>query len=105
MRAASAENAPAPSFSTAFVLTLSAVASPDFVLFALPAILAFIGDLLLLRARAFRMIPPWAAACLPVFLSFLVPKCNYGTRRDDEQALKVAAANKPSCRTPLGLPL
>jgi len=52
------------------VLTHAAVASSDFVLFALPAILAFMGYLLLLRACAFCMIPPWAAACLLVLLSF-----------------------------------
>jgi len=52
------------------VLTHSMLASSDFVLCALPAIVAFIGYLLLLRARAVRMIPPWAAACLLVFLSF-----------------------------------
>ena len=52
------------------VLTHSALTSSDFVLFALPALLAFMGYLLLLRARAVRMIPPWAAACLLVFLSF-----------------------------------
>jgi len=54
------------------VLTHSSLASSNFVLFALPTILAFIGYLLLLRARAVRMIPPWAAACLLVFLSFWV---------------------------------
>src|ERR1700730_3131491 len=52
------------------VLTHPAVASSDFVLFALPAIFAFMGYLLLLRACAVRMIPPWAAACLLLFLSF-----------------------------------
>lgn len=52
------------------VLTHAAVASSNFILFALPAIFAFIGYLLLLRAHAFRMIPPWAAACLLIFLSF-----------------------------------
>ena len=65
------------------VLTHSALTSSDFVLFALPAILAFMGYLLLLRARAVRMIPALAAACLLVFVSFwlslIVAFNTYGT--------------------------
>jgi hypothetical protein len=52
------------------VLTHSAIASSDFILFGLPAILAFTGYWLLLRGRQIRMIPPWMAACLLVFISF-----------------------------------
>ena len=52
------------------VLTHSPIASSDFILFGLPAILAFTGYWLLLRGRQIRMIPPWMTACLLVFVSF-----------------------------------
>ena len=51
------------------VLTHSSAASSDFVLFALPALLAFTAYLFLVRARAIRKIPPWVAAFLLTFLS------------------------------------
>jgi hypothetical protein len=52
------------------VLTHSSTASSDFVLFALPAILAFIGYLFLLRARAIRKIRAWVAAFFLTVFSF-----------------------------------
>jgi len=65
------------------VLTHSAVASSDFLLFALPAIVAFAGYYFLLRARAVRTVPPWVAAFLLTLLSFslslLLPFNVYGT--------------------------
>ena|SRR5437660_7294232 len=65
------------------VLTQSVIASSDFLLFALPAILAFAGYFFLLRARAVRIMPPWAAAFLLTVLSFwlslLLPFNTYGT--------------------------
>jgi hypothetical protein len=65
------------------VLTHSGIASSDFFLFVLPALLAFSGYFLLLRARAIRVIPPWVAAFLLTLLSFslslLLPFSIYGT--------------------------
>lgn len=65
------------------VLTHSAIASSDFLLFALPAILAFTGYFFLLRARAVRIMPPWVGAFLLTLLSFwlslLLPFNTYGT--------------------------
>jgi hypothetical protein len=42
----------------------------EFVVFLFPAVIAFTGHYVLLRAGSVRMIPPWAAACPRVFLSF-----------------------------------
>ena len=65
------------------VLTHSAIASSDVLLFALPAIVVFGGYLFLLRARALRIIPPWVGAflltVLSFWLSFLLPFNTYGT--------------------------
>jgi hypothetical protein len=65
------------------VLTHSALASSDLVLFALPAIAVFMGCFFLLRARRIRIISPWVAALLVTFLSFwvsmLIPINTYGT--------------------------
>ena len=65
------------------VLTHSAIASSDFLLFALPAIVVFAGCFFLLRARAVRIIPPWVAAflltLLSIWLSMLIPFNTYGT--------------------------
>jgi hypothetical protein len=65
------------------VITHSAVASSDFLLFALLAIVVFSGYLLLLRARRVRIIPPWVGAflltLLSVWLSLLLPFNTYGT--------------------------
>src|SRR3954454_22112125 len=65
------------------VLTHSAVASSDFLLFALPAIVVFCGYFFLLRARALRIIRPWVGAflltVLSFSLSFLLPFNTYGT--------------------------
>jgi hypothetical protein len=65
------------------VLTHSAAASSDFLLFALPAIVVFSGYFFLLRARAVRIIPPWVGAFLLTVLSFwlslLLPFNTYGT--------------------------
>ncbi len=65
------------------VLTHSAIASSDFLLFALPAIVVFVGCFFLLRARAVRIIPPWVAAflltLLSIWLSLLIPFNTYGT--------------------------
>ena len=65
------------------VVTHSAVASSDFLVFALPAIVVFIGYFFLLRARAIRMILPWVGAFLLTFLSFwlslLLAFDTYGT--------------------------
>jgi hypothetical protein len=64
-------------------LTHSAVASSDFLLFALPAIVVFTGYFFLLRARAVRIIPPWVGAflltVLSIWLSLLIPFNTYGT--------------------------
>jgi hypothetical protein len=64
-------------------LTHSAIASSDFLLFALPAIVVFIGCFFLLRARAVRIIPPWVGAflltALSCWLSVLLPFNIYGT--------------------------
>lgn len=55
----------------------------EFVVFLFPAVVAFTGYYLLLRARAIRMIPPWVAAFLLTLLSFslslLLPFNVYGT--------------------------
>jgi hypothetical protein len=65
------------------VLTHSAIASSDFLLFALPAIVVFSGYFFLLRARALRAMPPWVGAFLLTALSFslslLLPFNVYGT--------------------------
>jgi hypothetical protein len=65
------------------VLTHSAIASSDFLLFALPAIVVFCGYFFLLRARALRIMPPWVGAFLLTVLSFslslLLPFNVYGT--------------------------
>jgi len=57
-------------FYRARVVSHSAVASSDFLLFALAVIVAFVGYFFLLRARAARMIPPWVGAFLLTVLSF-----------------------------------
>jgi hypothetical protein len=55
----------------------------EFVIFLFPAVVAFTGYYLLLRARAVRMIPPSVAAFLLTLLSFslslLLPFNVYGT--------------------------
>jgi hypothetical protein len=65
------------------VVTHSAIASSDFLLFALPAIVVFCGYFFLLRARGLRIIPPSVAAflltVLSFWLSFLLPFNTYGT--------------------------
>jgi hypothetical protein len=70
-------------FYRARVLTHSAIASSDFLLFALPAIVVFGGYFFLLRARSVRIIPPWVGAflltVLSFWLSFLLPFNTYGT--------------------------
>ena len=57
-------------FYRARVLTHSAVALSDLLLFALPATLAFTGYFFLLRARGVRRIQPWIGAFLLTVLSF-----------------------------------
>ena len=42
----------------------------EFVVFLFPAVVAFTGYYLMLRARAVRMILPWVGAFLLTFLSF-----------------------------------
>ena len=70
-------------FYRARALTHSAISSSDFLLFALPSIIVFVGCFLLLRARAVRIIPPWVGAflftVLSFWLSFLLPVNTYGT--------------------------
>ena len=65
------------------VLTHSAIASSDFLLFALPAMVVFAGYFFLLRARTVRVIPPWVGAflltVLSIWLSLLIPFNTYGT--------------------------
>ena len=64
-------------------LTHSAIASSDFLLFALPAIVVFSGYFFLLRARAVHIMPRWVGAFLLTVLSFwlslLLPFNTYGT--------------------------
>lgn len=54
------------------VLTHSAIASSDFLLFYLPAMVVYSGYFFLLRARAVRLIPPWVGAFLLTVLSLCV---------------------------------
>lgn len=65
------------------VLTHSAIASSDFLLFALPAMVVFSENFFLLRAGAVRIIPLWVAAflltLLSLWLSLLLPFNTYGT--------------------------
>lgn len=70
-------------FYRARVLTHSAIASSDVLLFALPAIVVFARCFFLLRARAVHIIPAWVAAflltLLSIWLSVLIPFNTYGT--------------------------
>lgn len=64
-------------------LTHSAIASSDFLLFTLPAMVVYSGIFFLFRARAVRIIPPWVVAflltILSIWLSLLLPFNTYGT--------------------------
>jgi Zn-dependent protease with chaperone function len=65
------------------VLTHSPLASSDFIVFALPALLAFGGFYWLLRGRKMHLLPPWVAAflltLLSLWLNLLLPFNVYGT--------------------------
>jgi hypothetical protein len=65
------------------VITHSCIASSDFVLFALPALLAFAGYYALLAVRRPTWIPHWVGAflltLLSLWLSMLLPFNTHGT--------------------------
>lgn len=65
------------------VVRHAALASSDFILFALPALLAFIGFYWLLCGRKMHLLPPWVGAflltLLSLWLSLLLPFNTYGT--------------------------